>query len=188
LVDISGKGISAALVTFMVSIIINTIIQRSKSLDTGKIMTEANKVLTDQMKIFQKFACVFLCVYKKSKKKMNFTSCGFGKLHILRKDKTVFDQIENKQIVLGVDPKRKYRSATVGIRKGDAVVLFSDGITDARNNQNKSYGHARFEKVMGKHSHKPVKDILKQVEKNVIHFTGEEDLFDDMSLLVMKAK
>lgn len=188
IVDVSGKGISAALVTFMVSIIIDTIRSRVKEMDSGKILTEANKYLSSQMKKFAKFACIMLCIYDANKRTMNFTSCGLGNLHILRNKNEEFEQIENRAIPLGFDPAITYKSKKVELRKNDHVVLFSDGITDARNPQNRSFGFQRFTHSIVKNANQSADTILKRTKKELTQFADMNNLFDDMSLAIFKIK
>ncbi len=87
---------------------------------------------------------------------------------------------------LGVDASLKYGQHTIGLRPGDFVLFYTDGITDALNVRGEEFGEARLRQVLLTHRQAPVDTIATAVVEAVSAFTGTGAPFDDITLVVAK--
>jgi PAS domain S-box-containing protein len=76
----------------------------------------------------------------------------------------------------------------VELKPGDGVVLYSDGITEAENESEKFYGLERLCQVVSAHWEKPAEAIKDAVVTDVREFIGQQKVYDDLTLLVVKQK
>jgi phosphoserine phosphatase RsbU/P len=76
----------------------------------------------------------------------------------------------------------------VKLNPGDGVVLYTDGITEAENQDRKQYGLDRLCTVVSDHWHQAATDIRKAVVDDLQSFIGGHTIFDDITLLVCKQK
>jgi len=78
--------------------------------------------------------------------------------------------------------------ATVPLNAGDVVVLYTDGITEAENLSNEYYGLERLCQVVQHNCLRTADDIQQAVIFDVRQFIGEQKVYDDITLLVLKQK
>ncbi|MBI5555137.1 MAG: SpoIIE family protein phosphatase [Elusimicrobia bacterium] len=70
---------------------------------------------------------------------------------------------------------------------GDKVVLYTDGMTEARNFQEEMYSLERFTESVQKHGHKPCQELITSLRDEVFRFIGKREQYDDITLVVMEA-
>ena len=76
----------------------------------------------------------------------------------------------------------------ISLQPGEGVVLYSDGITEARNSDNKLYGLDRLCEVVSRHWHLSAAEIQQAVIADVRQYIGTQKVYDDITLLVLKQK
>ena len=76
----------------------------------------------------------------------------------------------------------------VDLEPGDGVVLYTDGITEARNTSKQFYGLERLCEVVSQNWHLSAEQIKQATIEDLREFIGEEKVFDDITLLVLKQK
>ena len=156
--DASGKGVPAALLATTTQTLIKELLQHEK--DPSTILSRVNN------HIFQKnsetmFITLWLGIYNKN-------------TNILTD--------ENKGIVLGILEDFEFVSQKIDFI--DEIILYTDGITDAFNKDNKIYGEKRLIDFFNKNtSHdNPINNLL----KDILKFTQNQEQFDDMTIVILK--
>jgi sigma-B regulation protein RsbU (phosphoserine phosphatase) len=76
----------------------------------------------------------------------------------------------------------------VDLEPGDGVVLYTDGITEARNTRKQFYGIERLCEVVSQNWHLSAEQIKQATIEDLREFIGEEKVFDDITLLILKQK
>jgi serine phosphatase RsbU (regulator of sigma subunit) len=71
-----------------------------------------------------------------------------------------------------------FRGSEVALVPGDTLVLYTDGITEARSAEGEEFGESRLLDTLRRHCHLPVKPLLEAVVKAVEQFSGGEQLDD----------
>lgn len=77
---------------------------------------------------------------------------------------------------------------TVELQPGDGIVLYTDGITEARNHQGEFYGLDRLGQVIQQHWSKDVRTVQNGAIADLHNFIGDRELADDITLLVLKQR
>jgi serine phosphatase RsbU (regulator of sigma subunit) len=75
---------------------------------------------------------------------------------------------------------------TIRLKRGDGMVLYTDGITEAENMKHEHYGQKRLCKVVQKHWKKSAEAIKKAVVSDVMRYIGKQTVYDDITLVVAK--
>jgi len=88
---------------------------------------------------------------------------------------------------LGISQKSQYQSCDVQMEAGDALVLYTDGVLEATNEDDEIYSFERLEKVLVNKSGADAQELLDAVMTDVRQFTGNRPLEDDITLVVLKA-
>ena len=76
----------------------------------------------------------------------------------------------------------------IQLQPGDGIVLYTDGITEARNSDKQFYGIERLCKVVSHYWHLTAQEIQQAIVANVKQYIGTQKVFDDITLLVLKQK
>ena len=72
------------------------------------------------------------------------------------------------------------------LQRGEMIFLYTDGVTEAMNEDKKMYSEARLQETLNVHGEKNVRDILAAVRQDVGGFAGEAEQSDDMTMLGLK--
>ena len=91
--------------------------------------------------------------------------------------------------VLGIFPDRCYVQAEIDLRRGDCLVLFTDGVTEARNADGSEFGEDRLQELLSRlltRDHKPRAADLRDRIMEAVNEFSEGEVYDDATLLVVK--
>lgn len=178
--DASGKGIPAALLAMITQVIIKQLIQRET--DPSKILYSLNNQLCEN-NTTSMFITLWLGIYNKNTKKITYSNAGHNPP--LMKEDGEFKLVDiDTGIVLGIMEDFEFVEEELDFR--DELVLYTDGITDADNDDNEMYGEDRLIKFFNefKTNNNPIKPLLDDIND----FTKGNQQFDDMTLLYLKDK
>jgi len=91
--------------------------------------------------------------------------------------------LEAKGIVLGIIEEVSFEERTVTLGAGDALVLYTDGVTEAINSEEEEYG---VERLMEIHGESSAAEIIEGIDQGVARFSSGVPQFDDLTLVVVK--
>jgi serine phosphatase RsbU (regulator of sigma subunit)/TPR repeat protein len=117
----------------------------------------------------------------------DFTYCSAGHhpALLLRASDGSVEKLEHTGIPLGVMEESSWKRETVKIDPGDALVLYTDGITDAENPFEEFYGLERLQEALSRQRGKKAEEIRDALRDEVRRFVGKAAQFDDITLLVL---
>ena len=89
---------------------------------------------------------------------------------------------------LGLYPDKKYKDSNILLEKGDAIILYTDGVTTLENKERTQYGRDRFRELLCKlpSMNLTAREIANYIEKNLENFKGETPQADDICILIIK--
>lgn len=176
--DISGHGVSAALVMTYLKAQFMTILE---TLDSPKEIVEwVNNTSYDFLKLVKKYATVNFVVMNTAT--LRYVSGGGFGLLLSGKRKTVF---EKRDAFLGLR-RRAFHEYDLPFKKGDLLALYTDGITEAQNDKGEDYSVQRLNKLIIKNVQKPVQDILDLCMEDYTRFRSKDN--DDITLLILRKR
>jgi len=181
--DVEGKGLPAAMLMatiqggMQVSIINTT--QPKRIAETMNILACENNKNTENKKLITFFAAI-LNLHART---LLYTNAGHIYPMIFSPDKDV--QLEEGGTILGFIEDAQYNEEGIQLNKGDVVVFYTDGITDAGKNMPEQFGKERLKKVIQQHINKPAKEIIEEICNEVDRYTNNQQ-DDDITLVVLK--
>ncbi|MCR5451741.1 MAG: SpoIIE family protein phosphatase [Lachnospiraceae bacterium] len=178
--DVSGKGVPAAL--FMViskTMIKNTALQ---GCSPAKVLTDVNNALCEGNKS-RMFVTVWFAIIELSTGKGIAANGGHEHPAIKRADGE-FELIKYKHgPVLGVIPKIQYAEHEFEMAPGDRLFVYTDGVTEAINEEEVQFGNDRLEQGLNRHAHENADKLCVDLRSDIAAFVGEAEQFDDITML-----
>ncbi|HTK69148.1 MAG TPA: GAF domain-containing SpoIIE family protein phosphatase, partial [Candidatus Eisenbacteria bacterium] len=182
--DVAGKGVPAALLASMVQASIRT--QAIERQSVGVIMNRLNRLVHDATPE-DRFATCFLAEVSGSGLNLSFANAGHN-FPILRSAEGHCRLLDQGGIPLGIQPGFLYRHSETSLQPGDALLLYTDGITDARNRLGEDFGEERLVSFVERLPDRlTAEEIVRSVADEVTRFTDGADPIDDITLLALKA-
>jgi sigma-B regulation protein RsbU (phosphoserine phosphatase) len=176
--DISGHGVSAALVMTYLKAQFMTILE---TLDSPKAIVEwVNNTSYEFLKTVKKYATVNFVVMNTHA--LRYVSGGGFGLLLSGKHSSVF---EKRDAFLGLR-HRVFHEYELPFKKGDLLALYTDGITEAQNVAGEDYSVERLNKLIIKNAKKPVREILDLCMEDYTRFRSKDS--DDITLLILRKK
>jgi serine phosphatase RsbU (regulator of sigma subunit) len=181
--DVAGKGVPAALLTSMLQASLRTQIMDAKPV--RQVVVTLNSLVTE-MTGPEQFATLFLGQLDTSK--MTLTYCNAGHCYpILAGGDGGPRVLSDGDLVLGVLREASFNEHTVRLSRGELLVLYTDGVTEASGSEGEEFGEERLIQLLS--SLPPslsAKEVVTSVEKAVLGFTGSGEVSDDMTVLALR--
>ncbi len=180
--DVSGKGIAAALL--MASLQASLRGQAMAGIhDLASLMRNVNKLVYDASQS-SKYATFFYAELDLATRTLVYVNAGHNPPVILRGDQVL--RLEPSGPVVGLLPGAGYVMDSCQLQPGDVFIGFTDGISEALNEQDEEWEEDRFIQAAREGAEKPAKEMIANVFREADRFTGTAKQYDDMTLLVMK--
>ncbi|MEK6793842.1 MAG: SpoIIE family protein phosphatase, partial [Spirochaetota bacterium] len=188
--DVSGKGVPAALVTFMIATMMRNALANAERYryDTGAVLTEVNKIIASEMLKYERFATMMICFYDMPTRTLNFVSAGHGQLYIYRDTAGAFELIEDMQVPVGISDDSEYTSGNVTLGRNDAIVLFTDGVNEAYNVKKEEYGAERLKSVFLANRKASSVETCRIFAADIAEFSGTAEQHDDITMVVFRVR
>ncbi|MDW8306110.1 MAG: SpoIIE family protein phosphatase [Leptospiraceae bacterium] len=184
--DVSGKSLPAALFMAVTSSILRTISREGKS--PAETLYRANDLIYQDSHSGM-FVTLFYSMYRAPTGEFSYSSAGHNEQLIYRALTHDFEILRTKGRPLGILDSKTHGPFGEGkthLAKGDIIVLYTDGVVEAINDAQEEFGLERLKELVAQYSSRSAEDIVKEIYKHVRDFTGNEGLYDDFTLMVIK--
>ena len=189
--DISGKGISAALLMANLQAAMRNqllSIKHDSPENIEKSLAEVVAQLNQQIYLnspAEKYATLFLSRYDAETRRLSY--CNAGHLPPLLLDVQGVQMLEATGMVVGLLPNASYQAKSVELSPGTMLAIFTDGVTEAVNGADEEFGDERLlEALKGSRARTP-EGIYKFVIDKIRDWQGDLPQHDDITLIIAKA-
>jgi sigma-B regulation protein RsbU (phosphoserine phosphatase) len=134
----------------------------------------------------EKFSTLFFGAYDESDSVLSYSNAGHLPPVLIRGGE--IRRLDVSGMVVGAFPQARYESSTVELKSGDLFVAFTDGITEPENPYGEEYGERRLFDLLIREAGRPVQEIIEKAMREVIEWTGQSALQDDMTMLVARRR
>ena len=138
--DVSDKGTAAAFVMFLLSSSIRSRIQTGVPLD--QLMVEVNRLICDNPD-YEMFCTLFMGTIDPDTLEMEY--CNAGHTPTLLNGETI---AQDPQLIAGIVPGYAYHTQKLQLHSGDRLLLYTDGVTEARDENRAFFGETRLQDWM----------------------------------------
>ena len=173
--DVSGKGIPAAI--FMA--VSRTLIS------PAECMTYSNKLLAKES-VNCMFVTVFYGIYNTTTGEVNYCNAGHNPPYIIKNNGEVKAFPMPSQPIVGILSEYDFEEEKMKLEKGDALFLFTDGVTEAMNPTFEEFGEPRFEETLRKAASLDCQAIIDATKTDLAAFVGDAEQSDDITMLALR--
>ncbi len=181
--DVAGKGMPAAIYMAVCDTMLKSI--GSEVLDPAQCLSKVNQMLIPVSDIAT-FVTVFYGVLDLSDGSFSYCNGGHNLPFIQKNDGTVSELNDVGGLLLGKFGFAQYESETITLEPGDTVFTFTDGITEAEDEEQDQYEEERLSQFLIKTAGKPVTSVVKSVFLDVLKFAGPHEQSDDITAMAVR--
>ncbi len=181
LADVAGKGLSAALLTAKLQATLRAIAPDSDSL--GEVGSKLNRIFyRDSLR--NVFASVVYLEMQSEKGELRFINAGHQPPLLLRG--TAIEEMPKGDAAIGILPEAIPTEHRIDLRKGEMLLVYSDGLSDAKNMEGEFFGTQRLLKLLPALKDLGAPEAGEGIVAEVDRFVGDARVYDDLSLIVLK--
>ncbi|TVQ75531.1 MAG: hypothetical protein EA363_00370 [Balneolaceae bacterium] len=184
--DVSGKGMKAAMTAVMVSGMLHAeAIHRNNA---AEVLIRINRPLYRKSDR-RMFAAMLYGILDPGKKQFSFTNAGQMPPLLLRSGKVSAISSHGPRLPLGATPEVNYARRSLELASGDHLLLFTDGINEARNGDRLLFGEERLELALAESARAPsASAALEMILERIRKFTGDEPPHDDITMVLLRVR
>lgn len=185
--DVTGHGVPSGLVMMMVDTIVTSMVYQGVS--SGQELVARTNFLLYPRISSRLFMTSVMLRWDKVNQQMFYTGAGHEHILIYRKKSEEVESIASGGIALGMVPdvSKIVQEKPLFLEIGDCLILYTDGITEARNQTDEMYGLDRLKKALKRNGYKPsVEAVFDGLTKDFSDFVEEYVQIDDITMIVIR--
>jgi phosphoserine phosphatase RsbU/P len=182
--DVSGHSVGAALVMSEVRTLLRA--QANSTHNASSILQNLNTQLYDDLTRAELFITMFYAKYNASTGRLSYANAGHNHPMICRKGQNACIELDAEGLILGVKPAVIFEERTIALQKGDVLLFYTDGLTEATDPRGEMFENGRICSHLGGVSDLPIQEIIDSFYQAVTEFTGSTTLQDDITIVVLK--
>jgi sigma-B regulation protein RsbU (phosphoserine phosphatase) len=181
--DVSGKAAPAALFAALVSGIMRSAAQQR--LEPARMLATLNNTIQER-KLESQYVTMLFAMWNDDSRTLQVANSGAVQPILCRHGQS--STVRAEGFPLGLFPNASYEELNVAAEPGDTIVFVSDGILDAENAQREMYGPERLSELLCSDGEQSAQEIADAILNDVGRFQGEQERFDDETIIVLRIR
>lgn len=181
--DVSGKGIAASMYMSVILVIMHQLALSGNN--PAAIMRETNNIVSRSNKNMF-FATAFVGIYDPAAREFTYSNAGHLPPYVIRNKPELLETSGN--LVLGLFEDEEYTEEKITLGYGDTVFLYTDGVTEAINENKEFFGADKLKDTLETFRSSHEENIVEYVYRAVERFMNGAERFDDITMLSFTAK
>lgn len=183
--DVAGKGIPAALFMALSRSILRAIATADQRVE--ETVEESNSLIAADAAAGM-FVTLFYCTLDKETGEVSYVNAGHNPpLHYSQKENRLRPLLPTG-MAMGVMPDLSYSVGHLTLDTGDVLVLYTDGVTEAFNQNDEEFGEGRLMDAVCASRGMSAREILDTIFRRVTEFTGDAMQSDDITLVIVRCR
>ena len=178
--DVSGKGLGAALVTSMLQ---GTLLAMTLGQQPDTVFNHINRFICEHSQV-ERYATLFFGILDRSGG-LEFINAGHLTPLRIHDGRAEF-AFSSECLPVGLFPDAEFRTSSGTLTPGDTLVLYTDGVNEAKNLQDEMFDLERLQEVVARHATASVEELKSAILGAVEEFTRGTYLDDDLTLLIIR--
>ncbi|HDL17957.1 MAG TPA: hypothetical protein ENH29_02775, partial [Bacteroidetes bacterium] len=182
--DVSGKSTPAALLVSSLQASLRAL--ANEKAEIVAMVEHINQIICQNTTV-DKFITFFYCILDVQAMTITYVNAGHNPPYLIRNDGSLH-LLQKGGLILGLFPTAQYESETILMRKGEVIFMFTDGVTEAMNENEEEFEETRLETLLSQTHLQPAKALLNAVSDEVAAFVGDIPQSDDITMVVIRAQ
>jgi len=179
--DVIGKGIPAALAMSMIKFGMDSYGHSQLPSDGLKRLNRVVEKNVNQ----NMFVTMFYGLYEEINNMLYYSSAGHEPGYIYRSQTGEFKEMSERGIVLGVNKHTRYKQSEIKIELQDMIIVFTDGVTELRNQQNEFIKTTDLLSMIDEYKQLHPQDIVQILYEELVKLQNPNKR-DDLTILIVK--
>ncbi|MCF8241468.1 MAG: PP2C family protein-serine/threonine phosphatase [Melioribacteraceae bacterium] len=181
LADVSGKGLSAALLMAKIQSTLRSLIGKDVSLK--ELIEKTNKIFFRDS-LSNSFASLFYLQISENSEVVNYVNAGHLPPIIIRGNE--IEIMQKGGAAIGLMKDAPYTQNSIKLSTGNVLCIFSDGVTEACDKFGDFYGEKRLENLLKRLNAGNAESIGNAIVSSTNNFVGDAKIHDDLSLIILR--
>jgi len=184
--DVSGHSIGAALMMAMARSILRREITEGKS--PAAILADTNSAMLHDLSNASLFITMFCARYDPETQQLTFANGGHNPPLLWCAHESRILDLDSDGLIVGILEDVQYEEKTISLHPGDILLLYTDGIVEARDPQGEFFGEERLRKLLRDHASESPARLAERIHRTVHQYTQDTPQQDDITLLILRVK
>jgi sigma-B regulation protein RsbU (phosphoserine phosphatase) len=133
-----------------------------------------------------RFATFSMIAYDPQTGTLEYSNAGHLPILLYRHRTQAVETLHGEGLPIGIEATASYETKRYTLERGDLLVMYTDGIVEAKNEARDEFGWERLEEVVTDHHEDEAQRIVDTIADQVRRFAGSEPQSDDQTILAMK--
>jgi serine phosphatase RsbU (regulator of sigma subunit) len=183
--DVSGKGVAAALLMSATAAAVQ--LETNEPRELCEVADHLNRELL-ALQDNGRFVTILLGELDPRSGQLKYVNCGHNPALVLRREGGDAVWLHAFHTPVGILPTIECSLEEIKLAPGDVMVWYTDGVTEASNQDAKEFGTGRLLESVRAHSEGTAREICDKIWRDVAAYTQQDSLSDDLTLMVIKMK
>ena len=180
--DVSGKGVPASLIMAQTISLFRVFANQYD--DPNEVLNRLNKELYGKFE--GRFVTCLYMIIDKRQDKVQVSSAGHSPVLLYRKEDNAVSEVElGAGMPLGVMDEMEYGNVVFSLSRNDKVMVFTDGLSEARNVEGEEFGYDKAKKIIFDHGNASSDKILNITKDELFRFSFRAPQHDDITIIVL---
>jgi sigma-B regulation protein RsbU (phosphoserine phosphatase) len=181
--DAMGHGVSASLIMSGLQSALRTLVPESDS--PVEVLKRINRSFLHNVQ-FTTFVTTILCQFDPIPRRLSFANAGHNPPLVFHANENRVSWLNPTGAAIGLVENYDLRVSELNLSEGDIIVFYTDGVTDATNTNDESFGKDRLLEISNRNLHLDAQNLVGVIRDALFDFTEGKTLEDDITLLVCK--
>ena len=182
--DVTGKGVPASLLMATMRATLRANIQNNPN-DIVQALRQVNGDIYRDSPV-DKFITSIYCNLDYESHELSYVNSGHNPPYIVRANDNRIEELDQGGVMLGIMEEIDLPKATLSIDKGDILMLFSDGVTEATNPSGELFSEERFEQWLLDHNQLSAEEMKDALLKTLRDYADGSPQSDDITFIIVK--
>jgi serine phosphatase RsbU (regulator of sigma subunit) len=181
--DVSGKGVSAALLMSATAAAMQLEANHERNMleIVGRLNTGILSVSDNEH-----YVTLLLAEIDAHKRTLHYVNCGHNPALLFRSETGKVTRLNSSCTPIGISSEHVCELVSAGLAAGDVLVLYTDGVTEARNDLGEEFGTDRLSALLERGSSLSAESLMSSIFSSASDFCNEVGFTDDVTILVVK--
>ncbi|MBN2011376.1 fused response regulator/phosphatase [candidate division KSB1 bacterium] len=190
--DVSGHGVTSAMITVFVREQIANIIRKyaKHPLTAGEVLCQLNLNYNEEIYFLDNgvYLTIFFGIINTEMLELNYSSAGHHAFPIICSKDGTTSEIKDTEIAIGFLDEYDFSDRTMQLSSGDRILLHTDGIMEMRNQNDEFFGLERLKQHLHENHTESAEKIMNSLVEISTEFSNQDEQPDDIALLLVDIK